>query len=355
MIRRTSRSLPIISLSVDSASVLEDGTANLRYTFTRSVVTDSPLTVTYVVGGTASIVSDYSGIEAVGTTRTVTFGAGSATVVVTVDPTADATVEGDEIVALTLVAGNGYSIGTKNAIIGIITNDDQASITPDSTSKIVSSAPVQQVAIVDMPPLPQSSRVYLSDLKPTASTNGWGAYERDRSNGEQGATDGRTLTLNGTTYPKGLGVHSFSSLTYSLGGSYNIFQSYIGIDDEVGSSGSVVFRILADGVEIFRSGTLTGASDPQFVNLDVTGRQTLQLIVDDADGSNGYDHANWADAQLIAGTAPTATPPSTPALSSSSVYLSDLIPTASTNGWGAYERDRSNGEQGATDGRTLTL
>ncbi|MGB7563915.1 MAG: NPCBM/NEW2 domain-containing protein, partial [Prochlorococcaceae cyanobacterium] len=155
------------------------------------------------------------------------------------------------------------------------------------------------VNIPTTPPPPSS--VYLSDLTPTASVNGWGPYERDRSNGEQGATDGATLTINGTTYAKGLGVHAASSITYSLGGLYNRFQSYIGIDDEfTGGIGNVIFRVLADGVEIFQSGTVTGGSDPQFVDLDVTGRQTLQLIVD-PNGINGSDHADWADAKLISG------------------------------------------------------
>ncbi|MCP9934484.1 NPCBM/NEW2 domain-containing protein, partial [Cyanobium sp. Candia 9D4] len=52
--------------------------------------------------------------------------------------------------------------------------------------------------------MPEPIAVYLSDLTPTASVNGWGPYERDRSNGEDGATDGGTLTINGTTYAKGL-------------------------------------------------------------------------------------------------------------------------------------------------------
>src|SRR5207247_1662349 len=50
---------------------------------------------------------------------------------------------------------------------------------------------------------PQSS--YLSDLTWTSMTNGWGPVERDQSNGESGTGDGSTLTLNGTTYAKGLG------------------------------------------------------------------------------------------------------------------------------------------------------
>jgi hypothetical protein len=41
-----------------------------------------------------------------------------------VDPTADAVVEADETVALTLAAGTGYTIGTAGAVVGTITNDD---------------------------------------------------------------------------------------------------------------------------------------------------------------------------------------------------------------------------------------
>ncbi|MDK2463017.1 hypothetical protein QHH11_28570, partial [Aphanizomenon sp. PH219] len=42
----------------------------------------------------------------------VTFAAGSSTATVTVDPTADTTVESDETVILTLASGTGYTIGT---------------------------------------------------------------------------------------------------------------------------------------------------------------------------------------------------------------------------------------------------
>ena len=55
---------------------------------------------------------------------TVTFAANSPTATVTIDPTADTTVEPDETVSLTLVAGTGYTIGTTTAITRTIQNDD---------------------------------------------------------------------------------------------------------------------------------------------------------------------------------------------------------------------------------------
>ncbi|MCZ8026463.1 MAG: hypothetical protein O9332_13880, partial [Microcystis sp. LE19-10.1B] len=121
-----SPTLPSITLAVSPASVTEDGTTNLVYTFTRTGVTTNPLTVNYTLGGTATLNTDYT---RTGTNNTVTFAAGSATATVTVDPTADTIVESNETVILTLAAGTGYTVGTTTPVTGTITNDDFPSIT----------------------------------------------------------------------------------------------------------------------------------------------------------------------------------------------------------------------------------
>ncbi|NCT54165.1 MAG: hypothetical protein GPJ04_24890, partial [Microcystis aeruginosa G13-03] len=131
-----------VTLAVSPASVTEDGTTNLIYTFTRNGVTTNPLTVNYTLGGTATLNTDYT---RTGTNNTVTFAAGSSTATVTVDPTADTTVESDETVALTLAAGTGYTVGTPNAATGTITNDDTSvtlavspsSVTEDGTTNLI--------------------------------------------------------------------------------------------------------------------------------------------------------------------------------------------------------------------------
>jgi hypothetical protein len=121
---------PVITLAVaPAAGVIEDGSANLVYTFSRTGPTTSALTVNYTVGGTATLGTDYSGIAATPVTKTVSFAANSATATVTVDPTADTTIEADETVALTLAAGSGYSISTAAAVVGTILNDDRSSLT----------------------------------------------------------------------------------------------------------------------------------------------------------------------------------------------------------------------------------
>ncbi|MFM6669150.1 MAG: Calx-beta domain-containing protein, partial [Dolichospermum sp.] len=140
----TNDDLPSITLAVSPASVTEDGTGNLVYTFSRTGATTSALTVNYSIAGTADA-TDYTGATP-GTGKTITFAAGSATATLTIDPTADTTIEANETVALTLATGTGYAIGTATAVTGTITNDDfpsitlavaPASVTEDGTGNLV--------------------------------------------------------------------------------------------------------------------------------------------------------------------------------------------------------------------------
>ncbi|MBD2568872.1 S8 family serine peptidase [Anabaena lutea] len=116
---------PSITLAVAPSSVTEDGTTNLVYTFTRTGITTSALSVSYKVGGTATFNADYTQTGAAAFSRTggkITFAAGSATAILTIDPTADSIIESDETVALTLAPASNYIIGTTAPVTGTITN-----------------------------------------------------------------------------------------------------------------------------------------------------------------------------------------------------------------------------------------
>ncbi|WP_049897881.1 DUF4347 domain-containing protein, partial [Microcystis aeruginosa] len=128
--------LPSVTLAVSTTSVNEDGTTNLVYTFTRTGDTTNPLTVNFTTVDdtdwwkTAIFNTDYSQTGAASfpsfpsETGTVTFAANSATATVTIDPTADTTVEDDETVSLTLTSGTDYTVGTTTPVTGTILNDD---------------------------------------------------------------------------------------------------------------------------------------------------------------------------------------------------------------------------------------
>jgi hypothetical protein len=141
--------------------------------------------------------------------------------------------------------------------------------------------------------------IYLTDRSWTTLANGWGPVEADRSNGENAAGDGRVLTLNGTTYAKGFGTHAASDVRFALNGLCTYFSALVGIDDEVGSQGSVTFEVWTDGVKRYDSALMTGTSPARNVLIDVTGRTELALIVTDgANGGISFDHADWVDAQV---------------------------------------------------------
>lgn len=148
--------------------------------------------------------------------------------------------------------------------------------------------------------LRQGRAVYLSDLKPRR-------YEHTAYLGVKypfvpdGSVAGRELLLAGSTYDKGLGVHSQSTLTYDLAPGYRRFQALVGLDDRTGRGGSVRIRVLVDGkprdLGWDKELTLTDGARP--VDLDVQGAKELTLIVEFGRGGDVQDHVNWADARLI--------------------------------------------------------
>ncbi|MGE5295165.1 MAG: GLUG motif-containing protein, partial [Solirubrobacterales bacterium] len=120
---------PYVSISVSPSSVAEDGSTNLVYTFTRSTMGSGSITVNFTVGGTASYGADYTATGAArftATAGTVRIPAGRKSVTVTINPTADPTLEPDETVVLTVQPGTGYSVGTPGAATGTVLTDEEA-------------------------------------------------------------------------------------------------------------------------------------------------------------------------------------------------------------------------------------
>lgn len=122
--------LPLVTLSATpKAGVLEDGATPLTYTFVRTGSLANPLSVRVGIGGTAVAGSDYSGINlSAGTnpSTVVTFAAGSNTAKLQLTPLIDADPELDESITLTLLTGQGYTVGTSTPVTTWILNDDQA-------------------------------------------------------------------------------------------------------------------------------------------------------------------------------------------------------------------------------------
>lgn len=182
-----------------------------------------------------------------------------------------------------------------------------------------------------------SGTTYVSDLAPNWFTNGWGGWEQDRSVGENASGDGRVLSIGGVQFAKGLGVHAYSQLDYKLeGNDCTVLTASIGVDDETGGKGSVVFRIegdMKDGSKnkmLYQSRVLRGGEAALPISVDLTGVRYLRLQVRDGGDGASFDHADWADAKFVcnSGTTPISTPsPSTNVETQAVVYegMSDDI------------------------------
>jgi hypothetical protein len=118
------RGVPGVDLDVTPRAVTEDGLQGLTYTFSRAVATSTPLTVNYVLGGSATQAIDFTGLPAASSTRSITIPAGATTTSLTVFPKPDSEIEPDETVVLTLLPGTGYALGSKTVATGMIENDD---------------------------------------------------------------------------------------------------------------------------------------------------------------------------------------------------------------------------------------
>ena len=153
-----------------------------------------------------------------------------------------------------------------------------------------------------------TTTTFVSDMTWVSSTNDWGPVERDQSNGEALAGDGAPLRLNGVVFAKGLGTHAASDLVVALGGSCSSFKATVGVDDEVGSAGSVRFQVLGDGVLLWESAVLTGASVSVPVDVNVSGRSSLRLVVTNGGNNEDFDHADWAEARVTCSTSDTTAP-----------------------------------------------
>lgn len=159
-------------------------------------------------------------------------------------------------------------------------------------SRTVAEATVKMPARPPPPPLPE---VFLSDLDPVKATNGWnGAPRRDKS------IEDNPIRIRGEVFKRGMGVHAFSELVYTVKPEHRRFVSIVGVDDEKGGAGSVRFTVYADERQLLQTPALTGYDDRFCVDLEIPeGTKQMRLLVDDAGNGVGCDHADWANAGFL--------------------------------------------------------
>ncbi|MGH7172837.1 MAG: NPCBM/NEW2 domain-containing protein [Gemmataceae bacterium] len=106
------------------------------------------------------------------------------------------------------------------------------------------------------------------------------------------------LLLAGSTYDKGIGMHSHSRLSYRLSGAYRRFEARVGLDDKDGRRGDVRIRVLADGKPLLER-TVTSRDGAVPVSLSMADVRELTLEVDFGRDGDVQDVVNWVEARLI--------------------------------------------------------
>jgi hypothetical protein len=229
----------------------------------------------------------------------ITYSSASATV--TLDPAAD--LAGTTVYTATI---RGGASGAKDAAGNPLASDRVWTFTTASSGTTVT---------------------YLSDRPWTEVANGWGPVEKDRSNGEIPPGDGQPLRLNGVTYAKGLGAHAASEVRFALGGACSLLTAQIGIDDEISVDGSVIFQVFADAATtpLFQSGVMTSQSPTQSLSVNLTGVNTLRLVVAVGPDGNSSDHADWANARITcSGGTSSAAPTAANAVPAAAIVAGDF-------------------------------
>lgn len=139
----------------------------------------------------------------------------------------------------------------------------------------------------------QSKTVWLDDLDLTAVTQGNGVAMKNKS------VDGKTLTIGGQTFERGVGTHSVSELAIQLDGKATLFTAHVGMDDEIlAHKPSAEFIVIGDGKQLWSSGIMTAGDAAKPCSVSLKGIKMLELIVDEGNDNNYYDHADWADAKI---------------------------------------------------------
>lgn len=142
---------------------------------------------------------------------------------------------------------------------------------------------------------------YVGDIPWLRAKNGWGPPEIDRSNGERAPDDGIAIVIGSTTFVHGVGAHAPSRIVVDLDGGCTLFLADVGLDEEVGDRGSVVFEVWGDDQLLVTSGLVRGPAPPVAMAADVTGVDGLSLVVTTGGDGPAFDHADWGNARLACG------------------------------------------------------
>ncbi|HUG19867.1 MAG TPA: NPCBM/NEW2 domain-containing protein [Planctomycetaceae bacterium] len=110
---------------------------------------------------------------------------------------------------------------------------------------------------------------------------------------------GGPLQIGHRSYLTGLGMQSRTEMSWKIAPSDEFLIADIGLDIEAEQRGSLRFRILLDGEQVFESSELTGGDPPQTIRLDLREKRMLTLIADFGKDGDVLDLGVWGNALIL--------------------------------------------------------
>src|SRR5680860_1394499 len=171
--------------------------------------------------------------------------------------------------------------------------------------------------------------VEIGDLQIALGTQTYSAPTKNKS------ITGEVLSVSGQQYRKGIGVHPHSIIKIELNGGkkftaevgindskidyssekvksipltdgkrifYHVTDTkkqFVGVEGKDGKvdEGSVIFKLLHNGTEIYTSGIIRKGDKAKEINVEVKGG-ILEMVVEDAGDNASGDHAVWVDPKI---------------------------------------------------------
>ncbi len=103
------------------------------------------------------------------------------------------------------------------------------------------------------------------------------------------------MVVDGTTYERGIGTHTPSSITYAVESGFSRFRSRVGLNR--GEGGAVIFEVWCDGVRKLETPVIHNG-EAREIEVDIQGVRVLRLVATKGGDNNNSNHADWAGARL---------------------------------------------------------
>jgi hypothetical protein len=101
-------------------------------------------------------------------------------------------------------------------------------------------------------------------------------------------------------YAHGIGVHSYSRLSWNLDDKYASFRTQYAIDTkDANTKADVVVRVLLDGKVAYEQAHVRAGTLSAVVALDLKGAKKLTLEIDYGDNMDTQDRLNWIEPALL--------------------------------------------------------